>query len=319
MLGRTERESPAHAAAAARQARWSGVAGAGPKEAQGASPDAGSPEAASPGTATALPGDAPDESAELLDLGSTTDTLSTVANIDDLAAVVHLGHPEQPSPGLEEALLAGDPSLIVTAAVAVTPEWVWVAPAGAVGGQVVIDEAGVRDCQDVLRGMGVSPRLVPTRTSVEERAAIAGRSGSLVLERSRVPAGWAELPGSEHLGGRGPVWYGLLESRDAWPRFDAPAQVWLAVGPSDDHRGSLQHTLAVLSDAGVDLQHLRSHPSTLGPHVFFTSFGCPSVAVLDGLVAELDSRGVAHRTLAVLPGGALVPGPRLLAPRWAGA
>ncbi|MFC7878224.1 hypothetical protein [Isoptericola sp. NPDC057391] len=294
MLGRSERESPAHAAQAAHAAGWSGVA---------------------PGSAVATA--VPDESIELLDLGTTSDTLATVATIDDLAAVVHLGHPEQPSPRLEEALLAGDPSLIVTAAVAVAPQWVWVAPAGATGGQVVIDEAGMRDCQDLLHGMGVSPRLVPTRTSVDERAALAGPAGSLVVERPRVPAGWVEVPGSERLAGRLPVWYGLLEARAEWPRFDAPAQVWLAVGPSDDHRGSLQHTLAVLSAAGVDLQHLRSHPSARGPHVFFTSFRCATVDVLDGLVAELDGRGVAHRTLAVLPGEGFVPGPVPLAPRWA--
>ena len=294
MLGRSERESPAHAAQAAHDAGWSGVA---------------------PGSAVATA--VPDESIELLDLGTTSDTLATVATIDDLAAVVHLGHPEQPSPGLEEALLAGEPSLIVTAAVPVAPQWVWVAPAGATGGQVVIDEAGMRDCQDLLRAMGVSPRLVPTRTPVDERVALAGAAGSLVVERSRVPAGWVEVPGSERLAGRRPVWYGLLEARAAWPRFDVPAQVWLAVGPSDDHRGSLQHTLAVLSAAGVDLQHLRSHPSAHGPHVFFTSFGCASVDVLDGLVAELDGRGVAHRTLAVLPGEGFVPGPVPLAPRWA--
>ncbi|MCK9792247.1 hypothetical protein M1843_00615 [Isoptericola sp. 4D.3] len=294
MLGRSERESPAHAAQAAHDAGWSGVA-------------------ARSAVATAVA----DESLELLDLGTTSDTLATVATIDDLAAVVHLGHPEQPSPALEEALLAGDPSLIVTAAVAVAPQWVWVAPAGASGGQVVIDEAGMRDCQDLLRGMGVSPRLVPTRTSVDERVALAGPAGSLVVERSRVPAGWSEVPGGGRLAGRPPVWYGLLESRPDWPGFAAPAQVWLAVGPSDDHRGSLQHTLAVLSAAGVDLQHLRSHLSSGGPHVFFTSFRCPAVEVLDGLVAELDGRGVAHRTLAVLPGDGFVPGPVPLAPRWA--
>lgn len=142
MLGRSERESPAHAARAAHDAGWSGVA---------------------PGSAVAAA--VPDESIELLDLGTTSDTLATVATIDDLAAVVHLGHPEQPSPGLEEALLAGDPSLIVTAAVAVAPQWVWVTPAGASGGQVVIDEAGMRDCQDLLRGMGGASGPMSATTS----------------------------------------------------------------------------------------------------------------------------------------------------------
>ena len=293
MLGRTERESGAHAVLAARLAGWSGVA-----------PGSGAGSAI------------PDESSELLDLGTTSDTLATVASILDLAAVVHLGHPEQPSPLLEDALLSGDSSLIVTAAVAVPTQWVWVAPPAAAGGQVVIDEAGMRDCRDALRTMGVSPRLVPTRTSVEERTVIAGPAGSLVIERARVPAGWVEQPGSDRLQHGPPVWYGLLEARDALPSVDSAAQVWLAFGPYDDYRGSLQPTLSVLSDAGLDLQHLRSRPSTLGPHVFFTSFRCPDVGVLGGLYRELHGRGVAHRTLAVLPGDRFVPGPELLAPQW---
>ena len=86
MLGRIESESPAHAALAAQQGRWSGVV---------------TPDGAAPASA------APQELVELLDLGGATDTLATVASIADLAAVVHLGHPEQPAPGIEEALLAG--------------------------------------------------------------------------------------------------------------------------------------------------------------------------------------------------------------------
>lgn len=279
MLGRSERESPAHAVLAARMAGWN-------------------------------------DPVELLDLGTTADTLATVASIVALAAVVHLGHPEHPAPGLERALLEGAPSLIVTAAVAVPGQWVWVG-AGATGGQVVIDEAGMRDCAAVLRGLGASPRLVPTRTTVEERIALAGEGGSLVIERSRVPAGFVELPDSAALAEGGPVWYGLLESRADWPPFDEPAQVWLAFGPADDHLGSLQPTLAVIAEAGHDLDHLRSQPSSGGPHVFFTSFSCPTSDALSELVDALTDRGVAHRTLAVLPGETFVPGPDTLTPRWA--
>ncbi|MEV0892687.1 hypothetical protein [Promicromonospora sp. MEB111] len=279
MLGRSERESPAHAVLAARMAGWN-------------------------------------DPVELLDLGTTADTLATVASIEALAAVVHLGHPEHPAPGLERALLEGASSLIVTSAVAVPGQWVWVG-ANATVGQVVIDEAGMRDCAGVLRGLGVSPRLVPTRTSVEERIALAGEGGSLVIERSRVPSGFAELPDSPALAEGGPVWYGLLESRDDWPPFTEPAQVWLAFGPADDHLGSLQPTLAVIADAGLDLDHLRSQPSSGGPHVFFASFSCPTSRTLSVLVDSLTERGVAHRTLAVLPGEAFVPGPDALTPRWA--
>jgi hypothetical protein len=302
MLGRSERESPAHAALAVELGGWSGLV----------EPEALAQQRSMPGRSRLTP------ALELLDLGTSTDTLATVASIADLAAVVHLGHPEQPAPTLEEALLAGDPSLMVTAAVPVQTQWAWVGHPEATGGAVVIDEAGLRDCRDVLRTLGVSPRLVPARTPVAERVAIAGSDGSLVIERPRVPAGLVELPGSERLGELPPVWYGLVESRASWPRFAGPAQVWLAFGPYDDHRGSLQPTLAVIADAGIDLRHLRSHPSTLGPHVFFTSFLCPRVEVLDELTAQLDTRSIAHRTLAVLPGEDFRPGPAALAPRWAG-
>ena len=279
MLGRSERESPAHAVLAARIAGWN-------------------------------------DPVELLDLGTTADTLATVASIEDLAAVVHLGHPEHPAPDLERALLEGASSLIVTAAVAVPGQWVWVGASATVG-QVVVDEAGMRDCASVLRTLGVRPRLVPTRTSVEERIALAGEGGSLVIERTRVPVGFSELPDSAALAAGGPVWYGLLESRRRRPPFSDPAQVWLAFGPADDHLGSLQPTLAVIAAAGLDLDHLRSQPSSGGPHAFFTSFTCPTSDALHDLVAGLTGQGVAHRTLAVLPGETFVPGPNALTPRWA--
>ena len=295
MLGRTDRESPTHASAAAKLGGWSG---------------SNVPEGLAPAAARR------GETVELLDLGSATDTMATVAAIDDLAAVLHIGHPEQPAPIIEEALLKGDPSLMFTAAQAVTPEWAWAARPDSSGGAVVIDEAGMRDCADTLRSFGVSPRLVPGRTTVAERVDLAGPGGSLVIERSRIPAGFVEIANSGRLAELPPVWYGLAESRSTWPRFDSSAQVWLAFGPAVDHRGSLQPTLAVVADAGVDLQHLRSHPSRQGPHVFFTSFACPHSGVLDSLVAELDARGVSHRTLAVLPGSGFQPGPKALAPRW---
>lgn len=293
MLGRSERESGAQALLAATAAGW-------------------------------VEGD-PAEADALLDLGSTTATLSTVASIDGLSAVVHLGHPAQPSHELERALLAAPPSLVLTGASAVPAQWVWVGRSGAardLTGHVVVDEAGMRDRRHVLRTMGVSPSLVPTRTSLEERIALAGPDGSLVVERSVAAGplaalGYAELAGSEVLGDGAPVWYGLLESRDAVPRAEGVAQVWLAFGPRDDHRGSLQETLALVAQAGIDLQHLRSHRSQAGPHIFFCAFSCPDAGTLDGLLGGFAERGVAHRLLAVLPGQEFVPGPDALAPRWA--
>ncbi|MCL2594933.1 MAG: hypothetical protein FWD83_05385 [Promicromonosporaceae bacterium] len=297
MLGRTKRESPTHAALAARLGGWSGVV----------VPEGQAPASAGVG-----------ELIELLDLGNAVDTLGTVAAIDDLAAVLHLGHPEQPTLVLEQALLSGDPALMVTSAQAVIPQWAWAGQANAAngGGVAVIDEAGMRDCADVLRSLGLSPRLVPGRMTISERVAIAGTDGTLVVERPRIPAGLVELSGSERFSSLPPIWYGLLESRATWPRFAAPAQVWLAFGPHDDYSGSLQPTLAVFAAAGLDLQHLRSHPSTLGPHVFFTSFACPNSEVLDSLTAQLADSGIAHRTLAVLPGAEFLPGPSALEPRW---
>ncbi len=295
MLGRSERESGAQALLAASSADW-------------------------------VTGD-PADARTLLDLGSTTATLSTVASIDGLSAVVHLGHPAQPSHELERALLAGPPSLVLTGATAVPAQWVWVGRSTVtreLTGHVVVDEAGMRDRRHVLRTMGVSPSLVPTRTTLEERVALAGPDGSLVVERSvaqgRLAAlGYVELAGSERLAEGAPIWYGLLESREEAPRVEGVAQVWLAFGPRDDHRGSLQQTLGLVASAGIDLQHLRSHRSQAGPHIFFSAFSCPDAAALDGLVAGFGEVGVAHRVLAVLPGQEFVPGPDALEPLWASA
>jgi len=295
MLGRSERESGAQALLAASRADW-------------------------------VTGD-PADARTLLDLGSTTATLSTVASIDGLSAVVHLGHPAQPSHELERALLAAPQSLVLTGATAVPAQWVWVGRSAVtreLTGHVVVDEAGMRDRRHALRTMGVSPSLVPTRTTLEERVALAGPDGSLVVERSVAQGplaalGYVELAGSERLAEGAPVWYGLLESRDDAPRAEGVAQVWLAFGPRDDHRGSLQETLGLVAGAGIDLQHLRSHRSQAGPHIFFSAFSCPDAATLDGLLAGFAEVGVAHRVLAVLPGQEFVPGPDALEPRWSSA
>jgi hypothetical protein len=255
---------------------------------------------------------------DMLDLGSTSATLSTVAHLDTLSAVVHIGHPAQPTPELERTLLSSDRSLMLTSAVAVPSEWVWVGRTAEATGVAIVDESGMRDCRHALRTMGVSRHLVPTTTSVAERIQLAGEHGTLVVERSATPAGFQELPGSAGLQAVPLLWYGLLET-STLPGFDSPAQVWLAFGPRDDHRGSLQQSLGVFAAAEIDLQHLRSQRSQAGPHVFLTSFTCASSAALEGVLAEFAARGVEHRVLAVLPGHSFSPGPDALTPVWSEA
>ena len=286
MLGRTERESGTHARLAAKAGLWDSEQNR-------------------------------DEPSDLLDLGSLTAALATVSQIDDLSAIIHIGHPAAPAPDLERALLASNANLMVTAAVAVTPQWEWVGPGGQSSGNVVVDEAGMRDCRHMLRAMGANPHLVPTRTPISERVEAAGATGSLLVERSLVPVGYAPIPGSERLNVDAHLWYGLIEDVTGWDAFAAPAQVWLAFGPRDDHRGSLQESLGVIAHTGFDLKHLRSQQSLAGPHVFFTSFTCQTSGHLDELIAEFTDRGVSHRVLAVLPGQEFVPGPDAIAPRWA--
>lgn len=256
---------------------------------------------------------------ELLDLGSTTAMLSTVAALGALSAVVHIGHPAQPNPELERALLSSSQTLLLTQAVPVVSEWTWVGRTAEATGAAIVDESGMRDCRHVLRSMGVSPHLVPTTTSMAERIALAGEHGTLVVERSVVPVGFQELAGSERLREVPLVWYGLLETHDAIEPFDSVAQVWLAFGPHDDHRGSLQESLGVFAAAGIDLQHLRSQRSQAGPHVFLTSFTCSDSTVLTGVLNEFGTRGVDYRVLAVLTGQEFIPGPDALTPVWAGA
>ena len=283
MLGRTERESATHARLAAELGGWD------------------RPENR-------------DEVTDLLDLGAMTATLATVSRIGDLSAVVHLGHPAQPDPDLERSLLAGPTTLCLTSAVAVPPRWTWVGRAPQVDGRVVVDEAGMRDCRHALRAMGASPHLVPARTPLADRLAIAGEHGSIVLERELVPPGYHELPGSARLRERAPLWYGRVQSLDSPPAFDA-AQVWFAFGPRDEFRGSLQESLGVIAAAGIDLQHLRSQQADGGPHVFFAAFRCEAV-VLERLLHDFDERGVARRVLAVLPADDAGLGPTAVTPRW---
>lgn len=284
MLGRSERESGTHAKLAARAAGWN---------AQDQDPFD-----------------------ELLDLGTMTATLSTVANIHGLSAVLYIGHPAQPSYHLERSLLGADPALMITSTVAVPPQWVWVGRTAEATGRVIIDDAGVRDCQQTLRTMGLNPQLVDTGTSLEKRIDLAGPNGTLVIERSRVPAGFAELPGSTLLMESAPIWFGLVEARRRPVKFDEASQVWLAFGPRSDYRGSLQQTLALIAGIGIDLQHLRSNGSVAGPHVFFSSFACSDSSVLDQLVGEFEERKVSHRVLAVMSGDGFVPGPDAVAPSW---
>lgn len=288
MLGRTERESATHARLAADLGDWD------------------TPENR-------------DEPSDLLNLGSMTATLATVSQIEQLSAVMYIGHPSQPAHDLERALLASDAKLMVSAAVAVQPEWVWVGRKTDATGNVVVDEAGMRDCRHVLRSMGANPQLVPSRTPISERIEIAGHTGSLLVERSVVPAGLAELPGSERLAHGAPIWYGLVGDASGWAPFTDPAQVWLAFGPRADHRGSLKEALGTFQNTGIDLKHLRSQRSVAGPHVFFTSFSCESGTHLDELLGEFAERGVSHRVLAVLPGQDFKPGPDAIEPQWATA
>ncbi len=287
MLGRSEGESGPQALRAAVRAGW----------ASAGSEQDGEPEA-------------------LLDLGSTSATLDTVASIEGLHAVVHLGHPGQPAHNLESALLDASPRLLVTAAVSVPARWMWVGASAEVTGAVVIDEVGMRDRRHTLRTMGASLRLVPARMPLAERLALAGDSGSLVLEQEVVPPGYVELAGSAALCAGPEVWYGLVEARAQLPEFSEPSQVWLAFGPHDDHEGSLRETLGLIADSGIDLQHLRSDRSAAGPHIFFSAFSCADSALLTRLTKGFDSRRVAHRVLAVIPGSSFGPGEDVLVPQW---
>lgn len=280
MLGKSERESAVHAQLAAQLGGWTG-------------------------------GDS-----VLLDLGARSVTLATIAAIDGISAVVHIGHPAQPLPDLERLLLSTSNSLLFTAAVPVHSQWTLVGRSNETSGVAIIDEAGMRDCRGVLRTLGLAPHVVPTSMSVEERAELAGEHGVLVIEKSLIPTGFHELSDAGRFSEIPPLWYGLLETVETLADFGSPSQVWLAFGPDQDHKGSLLTTLNVFAEHGVDLQHLRSQRSQAGPHIFLSSFGVPNSENLLGLLAQLSERGVAYRVLAVIDGTEFVPGPDALDPIW---
>ena len=281
MLGKSGRESGAHAQVAAELGGWSA------------------------------------SDSDLLDLGAQSVMLATIAEIDGISAVVHIGHPAQPLPELERLLLAASNTLMLTDAVAAPSQWTLVHRGKELSGVVIVDEAGMRDTRYALRALGLTPHVVQTPMSIEDRVELAGEFDSLVVASSQIPAGYQEHPDAARLRDLPVIWYGLLETRSDLPDLTRAAQVWLAFGPDQDHRGSLQATLSVFADQNVDLQHLRSQRSPAGPHVFLSSFGVTGTAQLKTLLGELDARGVRHRVLAVFAGEHFVPGPDALAPVWA--
>lgn len=280
MLGKNERESAVHAQVAAQKANWTA-------------------------------GDS-----VLLDLGSRVATLATIAAIDGISGVVHIGHPAQPDPDLERRLLSADNALVLTSAISVESQWTLIGRSKGSTGNAIIDEAGMRDCRQVLRTLGINPQVVPTKMSVEERVELAGEHGFLVLERERIPAGYVELDVANLFSEIQPLWYGLLESAEALSDFEEPGQVWLAFGPDQDHEGSLVVTLNVFAEHGIDLQHLRSQRSVIGQHVFLSSFSVSDSSILRKLLAQLSAQDVQYRVLAVMPGNDFYPGPDALAPVW---
>lgn len=280
MLGKSARESAIHVAAAATRAGWG------------------------------------DGGGEILDLGTRAATLSTIASIDAISAVVHIGHPAQPDPDLERLLLTGDDALIITDSVSIEPQWVLAARSAESSGMVIVDEAGMRDCRGELRALGLAPRVVPSPTTMEQRVALAVEGDYLLVERDVIPRGFSEVAASARLARLPALWFGLLEASAGLPAFSAPAQVWLAVGPQEDHEGSLLATLSVFADHGVDLQHLRSARSTVGPHVFLSSFAISSSTQLRALLDTLEDRSVEYRILAVIPGDFRSEGPDAITPVW---
>lgn len=152
--------------------------------------------------------------------------------------------------------------------------------------------------------------------------AAAGPDGSMVIEQGRAPAGWEIIADAEQISGSTLLWYGLIDSYDALPKFDEVAQIWLAFGPAGDYRGSLRETLGEFARLGLDLTHLRSQREPSGPdgkprsHHFFTAFNCPDSQVLHQLITALQNHQVRHRVLAVIAGHNFQPEPQGLTPRW---
>src|SRR5699024_2240569 len=109
-----------------------------------------------------------------LDLGAQSVMLATIAEIDGISAVVHIGHPAQPLPELERLLLSAPGTLMLTSAVAVESQWTLVYRGKEHSGVVIADEAGMRDTRYALRSLGLTPHVVQTPMSIEARVELAG-------------------------------------------------------------------------------------------------------------------------------------------------
>ncbi len=277
MIGRCDHESAEHAAAAARAGGWH---------------------------AEPLP---------LLNLGSLEATLHSVGYLEGLDAVIRLGQPHQPDVQLEQALLASPRGVGITDARAVLTEWTWVSRSGQVSA-LLVDDVGYRDCRAALEALGLPVRVVPVGTSMAERISLSGSTGSLLVERSLVPAGWSET--GSGIDWNRTIWFGLC-GRTADPvSLELPKVLWLSFAPVQDHRGSLGGILEILGSLGFDLVHLRSFELRPGYHIFFSAFVCERSDALANLERAFTDGGIHYRILAAIDQPVAPDASQGLAPVW---
>lgn len=250
------------------------------------------------------------------EIGTLKQVLQTAGYIHDSGAIVRIGEPLQPRQELEIALLQAPPGVRLVDVCAVPSEWSWVAEADQVQTSVVLDEVAFQDCGDSLEQLGLFPQVVPSAMSVQNRMRLAGSQGSLILEESRIPAGWFELPGTAAIRRQAPIWYGLAGFFEPAPVLPMGSVVWLAFAPRVEKTGGLRDVLEVFSRSGISLKHLRSFPQVDGNYAFCSTFHVQHEIRADEIFDQLTAQQTDFRVLATFSQGGDGPSVEGIAPIW---
>lgn len=250
--------------------------------------------------------------------GSLRQVLHTAGYIHDFAAIVRIGDPLQPRQDLEIALLEAPQGVRLVAVSSCQSQWAWAAETEGVQSTVILDEDAFQDCRSVIEELGLLPHVVPTAMTLADRTKLASRGSSIVVEKSRIPKGWLELPGTESFQVAEPVWFGLVQHAKKPQELEAGSVAWLAFTPSVERAGSLRDVLGAFVECHIDLKHLHSFRRVDGSYAFSCTFRVDSEWSGRDILQALSEQGINHRLLAAFMSGDAEPASQLLAPQWDG-
>ena len=222
--------------------------------------------------------------------------MATLEAALDLEGLLRIGDETSPPVRLLRALNASATGLRVTRVASVPAPWRWTrvgdGPAEIAG--VALRQQTYADVVGALGRAGVTFRVLPNDTPIDELLAVARPLGSAVVDVDEVADEGLVVSG--FLDDALQLTYGLV-SREAPAAVDC---VWLSMAAEREAAGTLMVALQQFSDLGTNLDFLHSDPlrqDRHDRHDFYVGFHSDDARVVE-LQARLTSVGFHSRVLA---------------------